>query len=318
MTHINTYNPLFTSNKYQSLEGQLNEIKTFLYTVSNGENISIGGIPISQHIENILQRLSALDNTDWESFLTTDHQIEVRNELEKIQATIDSIMREIIAPTSSILYDTEEKKYSLSDDIQKTIIERINEIIDVVSGIISVFKYYNYTGENDEPFEGVIIPADISTEEKVVNLIKIDKKLDSVELGYIEGEKKSNIDINGKIKMNFIENLEVIQNFGANITTLKKNFNMTADGIHLQEVLTPSANDPATSNESRDIYIPNGLRFLLLNVSGEQALVIRKPGVYSSSADNMSGLCPTDIILHFGTEYKPEEIPEEIPENPNF
>jgi hypothetical protein len=267
MTHINTSNnSLFTPSRYQTLEGQINEIKNFLNTLVSANSSSsssdstsvINGKTLTQHIEEILQRLAILEGADLDNVLSNGPKAEVNSGLEKIEELIDSIVNEIIGPEPIISYNDDLDKYVLTD-IQKTIIERINEVIDKINIITDTLN---------------TLPT-------------------------------------GNVQISFVNNLTLIEKLptvtsSGTVTTpaFMKKFDISLRGINFGHLDDPSSSNP-TPNESKDIFIENGLRFLV-TPGNKPTLIIRQPGIYSSSADSI-GICPSDIILHFGTDYIPNE-----------
>jgi hypothetical protein len=271
MTFINNYTP---HNKFEQIELQLNEIRTFLNNIDNVTKIKVGTLNISKQIENILERLNKLE-----------------------------VINTVGSSSSSSSNNTENANYLLAiEDLYEriqSIISTMNDIIDTVNDLSdnanteTIFNYY----KEDETNEGVKVIA--SNDE--TTLVQIDKKQDTIQLGYedFSNDNASNVNINGNITLNF-NNVNLNQTTPDNHGEFQKQFNIGISGINFKHIQNNE------ENESKNIYIESGLRFKAILIDEKPALVISQPGRSSTTINDQTGISPYDIVLYFSTNYKVE------------
>jgi hypothetical protein len=301
------YNVVNTPNKFDNIEKQLIEIRTFLNNVDNVERIRIGSTGILTHIENILERLRLLDGG-----------VSASGGFAKLQTLINNLVKDIIGPESLIKYDTNQEKYVMDTEIQTTISERIDQIVSIlnvyiiptvqkldnVNTVTTVFDYYNERVEEDDVFvdhEGVKINPNPNPNN--VDLFNIDRKQNNIVLGQLNTISSSNVEINGNLTLEF-NNLTLIKHNSGENEPQTKNVTLNMKGIKFHTISNNNEN-----YENEDISIDRGLRFIYKEIDGNPALIIRKPYVYSNTEDMGTNLIDSDIILYFGTEYLLNALP---------
>jgi DNA repair exonuclease SbcCD ATPase subunit len=258
-------------DQFRDLKKSLNEITTKFnsldYQVQNhNQNIN----SFHQNIDSLNQNISSLD-----------HQIQDHNE------NINSLKSQVQTHNQNINNNT--TNFEHLDTSVTTIKENLDKFVAFPVGApdynnhSSAFQYYHYKDNNESELEGIISSARTSSNTNKVNLIKIDKKTDSIQLGYND-DHRSYTTISGNISLNMSTQLDIAQEDQINDTYNSTALKLYNNGIEFQG-----------EDDSQNLFLNYGLKFIV----NDDELIIRKPGVrgympYHETIQN------SDIVINWG------------------
>jgi hypothetical protein len=232
------------------------------------------------------------------SFKNYDDRVNKFLDINEKLYEVRKLLNELTTRVNSIDYQVQNHNQNIVNNNENH--EDLDKFVSIEEGTVPascpVNEKHPFIRYFPDHNTGIILS---NSDSGVERLLTVYKDTNTINMGY--GHNKtdgnyyySNINVLGKIKMKSVDGL-ILQNQHST-SIFEKNIVIDENGISFKQ--SPAVEEDGNKN---DIHIANGLRFLVDDQENPTKLIIRKPGIDTSSDSNT--IINDDIVLNFDAEY---------------